>query len=110
MTKITVEDAISKHVGTTTVGDVFGTVNITSQNFVKIEGKKVMTETDTMEIPSHQFQVFPPLFHSHSFTPNTFAQNFVKIEGKKIVLLNDSFSGDATSISNQGGNNFVNII
>jgi len=110
MTLIAVNDGTSNHTGSTVVGPVAGTLTAGSNSFVMIEGVPVMVEDGIMEIPSHQFVVFPPQFHSHDFACDTLAQSFVMIEGNKINLLVDSYSGDATDIDNVGTNNFVEII
>jgi hypothetical protein len=109
MVRIVVSDATVSHTGTTVVGAVAGTVTVGSNSFVKIEGNLIMDESGTLVVPSHEYNLVPPLFHSHSFTPNTFAQSFVTIENKKIVLLGDSYSGDLTTIDSVGSNSFVDI-
>jgi hypothetical protein len=94
------EDAVSTHTGSTVVGPVAGTVTKGSNNILKVESKYVMVEDGTLEIPVHQYQLVPALFHSHSFTPDNFNQSIWLIEGKKVCVDGDSYTGDATSITN----------
>jgi len=108
MVKITVLDGVSKHTGSTVVGPVLGTVLI-AQNFCKIEGLAIMTDDDTMQIPSHLYQLIPPLSHSHSFKP-TASKVFMTIEGRPIIVKGDSYGSDATTIDSQGSNSFVEAI
>ncbi len=107
--KIAIEDTESEHTGSTVVGPVAGTIIVNSNNFVKIEGQNIMVEDGTMEIPLHQYQTLPPLFHSHSFSPDTLANNYFFIEANPIVLVVDSYSSDETTIKNAGSNTFVEV-
>lgn len=109
MTLAVVEDGESKHSGSTVVGDVLGTVNVGSNSFFRIGGQRVVVSDGTMEIPVHQYIIFPPAYHSHSFTPDTIGNNYFYIDNKPIILVGDSYSGDATEISNAGSNAFFNI-
>ena len=109
MTKVVCIDGTSNHTGTTVVGNVSGTLTAGSNSFVSIGSVAVMVEDGNMDIPTHQYVLIPPLFHSHTFTPDTLGQGFVTIEGKKMCLLGDSYSGNATDIDSMGSNTFVDI-
>ena len=110
MTKIVLSDGVSTHDGSVCGGDVLGTVLVGTNAFVKIAGTLIMVEDGTLEVPSHNNPpCTPPNFSTHSFTSDTFVQSFTKIEGKKVLLVGDSFSGDNTFISGEGGNTFVEI-
>jgi hypothetical protein len=109
MALIAVKDGTSTHTGSTVAGPVAGTLTEGSNSFFTIEGQEIVVEDGTMEIPSHQYQVMPPLFHSHSFSPDTIAQSFFTIEGNKIVQVGDSYSSDPTSIDGAGSNSFMVI-
>lgn len=111
MTLIAVEDATTTHTGTICGGAVAGTVTVGSNTFVFIGTKKMMVANGTLEVPTHNNPpCVPPNNTSHSFTPNTFAQSFVTIGAQKVVLVNDSYSGDATSINSAGTNSFVQVV
>ena len=109
MALIAVEDGTSEHTGSTVVGPVAGTLTVGSNSFFTIEGKLAMVEDGTMEIPSHQYQLLPPLFHSHSYNPDTLANNYFYIEGKRVILVGDSFSGDATEVKTAGSNSIFEV-
>lgn len=109
MVKIVVEDGTCIHNGTTVVGPVAGTLTTGSNTFAKINGKLIMVEDGTLEVPLHKYQNSPALFHSHSFSVNSFQQSFAKINGKRIILLGDNYSNDITTINNQGSNTFCDI-
>ena len=78
--KITINDGTSEHTGSTVVGTVAGTISVGSNNFVTIEGQKMMIEDGKMEIPTHLYNLIPPLSHSHSFSPDIMANNYFFIE------------------------------
>ena len=109
MTKVTVQDGESKHTGSTVVGDVLGTIDVGSNSFFSIGGQRIAVSDGVMVIPSHQFIIFPPAFHSHNYTPDTITNNYFYIEGKQIITVGDTYSSDATEISNAGSNAFFNI-
>lgn len=109
VTLIAVEDGTSRHTGSTVVGPVAGTLAVGSNSFCKINGKLIMVDNGTMNIPTHKYQSSPDLYHSHSYPCNTFGQSFVKVEGRKVILLNDSYSGDATSVNGVGSNSFCGV-
>ena len=105
---VTVEDGTSRHTGSV-CSPVVGSLLVTHNAFVKIDGVKIMVETDTMEIPSHLDPSCITTHGPHSYPIDTFAQDYVTVEGKRIVLLGDSYSPDPTNIINQGSNTFVTI-
>lgn len=110
MTKIVVDDATCIHTGTVCSGSVAGTVSVGSNAFVEIEGRLVMVDDGTLDIPSH---LNPPCSPgtpgSHTFTPNTLAQSFVTVEGNIVVLDGDSYTPDPTAIDSPGSNGFVEV-
>lgn len=109
MTLAVVEDGQSKHSGTTVVGDVLGTVNVGSNSFFSVGGKRIAVSDGSMAIPSHQYIIFPPAFHSHLFTPNTIGNNYFYIDGKPILLVGDTYTPDPTEISNAGSNTILEV-
>lgn len=110
MTLIVDEDATCNHTGTVCAGAVAGTVLVGTNGFFTIEGKEIMVDDGTLEVPTHNNPpCTPPNNLSHSFPVDTLAQSFFTIEGKKVVLLGDSSSGDATDIDSQGSNSFMSV-
>jgi len=109
MVKMVLENGEAEHTGSTVVGAVSGTIDVGSNSFFSIGGTRVAVSDGIMVIPSHQYVVFPPLFHSHNFTPDTLQNNYFLIEGKPILLLGDKYSPDATEIVDVGSNNFVEV-
>ncbi len=107
--KVVVEDAISEHTGSTVVGAVSGSISVGSNNFFSIGWKLVMVEDGTIDIPDHQYQLDPPLYHSHNYQPDTLKNNYFFIEGKKIVLVGDKYSQDESEIKTAGSNDFVEV-
>ena len=106
---IALSDGTSRHTGTTVVGPVAGTLTAGSNSFVKVNGVLMMVEDGKMNIPSHQYIILPPAFHSHSFSPDTITDTFVTVAVKKICQVSDSYSSDATNINGDGSNSFVTI-
>lgn len=100
-------DGTSLHTGSTVVGPVAGTLTPGSNSFVTINGTLIMVENGQMVIPTHMYNLIPPLFHSHSFPPVA-SQGYVTIAGTKMVLLGDA-GADGTSIDGAGSNGFVTI-
>jgi len=109
MAKAACADGSSVHTGTTVVGPVEGSVLPGSNGFCFILGAQIMVQDGTMEIPNHQYQVTPPLFHSHSFSPTVFQQSFVTVQGLKMCLVGDSHSADPTEVDSAGSNGFVEV-
>ncbi len=95
--KIATEDGTCEHSGS---GSQAGTLSV-AQNFVKIENKKIMSNPDTMEVPSHVYDP-APLSHSHSYIPDSVTHTFVKIEGSAINCKDDFYSDDFTIIDSSG--------
>lgn len=110
MTLIADEDATTIHTGTVCAGSVAGTVSVGSNSFVTINGRLVMVDDGTLDIPSH---LNPPCTPgtpgTHNFTPNVTAQTFVTVNGNPIILDGDSYSTDATAIDSAGSNSFVEV-
>lgn len=110
MTLIVDEDATTIHTGTVCTGSVAGTISVGSNAFVTINGRLVMVDDGTLDIPSH---LNPPCTPgtpaSHNFTPDTTAQSFVTVEGHAVITEGDSYSSDPTAIDDAGSNSFVSI-
>ena len=98
---IATEDGTSIHTGSTIVGPVAGTLSVGSNSVVTINGKKIMVEDGTMDIPSHKYAE-PDLYHSHNYSPDTFFHSVITIDSRKIVVTDDSYSGDATNVDSSG--------
>lgn len=108
--RIAIQDSDSLHSGTTCSGDILGTITVGSNSFFKINGKFIMVDNGTLEVPTHANPpCISPVIESHSYTPNVIQQSVFKINGKRICLVGDNYSSDATEISSSGSNNFVNI-
>lgn len=108
--KVVISDGQTSHTGSTVVGAVAGSISNTGNTLFRIEGKLIMVEGDTMEIPTHKYDFGPPpLFHSHSFAPNTLQNNHFYIENKLVVLVGDKYSSDPTEIVGAGSNTFVEV-
>lgn len=109
MVKIAVENGTSIHTGSTVVGPVAGTLTVGSNTFVKIEGKKMMVNDGTMVIPSHQYNLLPPLFHSHAYIP-TATKTYVTIEGRPVIVVGDAYVADSTQVNAASSNSFVEAL
>ena len=110
MVLIVVEDASANHYGSTVDGPVVSSINKNSPNFVKIDGKEIISSEDTIDTPSHRFQISPDQYHSHTGQIiDQRAQSFVSIEGNPIVLVGDKNSGNDTRLDSAGSNSFVGI-
>jgi len=107
--RIVIQDGEAEHTGSTVVGSVTGTIDVGSNSFFSIGGKLIAVSDGIMVIPSHQYVVFPPLFHSHNFTPDTLQNNYFLIENNPVLLVSDSYSADATEITDAGSNTFVEV-
>jgi hypothetical protein len=111
MKLIALIDSECNHYGSTMVGPVASTLNISPPDFVEIEGVSIVTTNNTVDTPSHQYAVDGeenPLFHTH---PNQLiddlGQNFITIENEIILLKDDSSSAEDTRIDSAGSNEFV---
>lgn len=111
---IVLEDSNCQHFGSVYGGgSVTSTINNATPNFVTIENKKVMTENNIIDTPSHQYDVDGlgnPLFHSHpNQVVDTISNDFVTIENKKILRVDDKSSSEDTRTTTGGTNTFSKI-
>ena len=97
------------HTGSILGGSVGGTLQVTTQNFVTVEGSPIMVDKDFMIVPTHPYSLLPPYVHSHQYhaTPT---QVFVYVENDLVNQLGDAYATDETVIDSAGAlNTFVFI-
>lgn len=109
MVLVAIEDGTSNHTGSVCIGAEAGTLLVGSNNFFTIEGKLIMVDDGTMEIPIH---LNPPCApgtpDSHSYSPDVLQNNYFFIEGNPVILVGDNYSPDATEVDS-AGQSFVSV-
>jgi hypothetical protein len=111
---ISVEDSDVQHFGSVYgVTSVSANLGTSTPDFVTIENKKIMTDNNKMNVPTHQYDVDGlgnPLFHSHSNqTVDSIQQSFVTIEDNDILIVDDKSTSEDIRIMDGGTNDFVSI-
>jgi hypothetical protein len=106
---ISCTDSTVKHYGSCCSCPTDAYVDVTTQNFIKINSIPITTTSNTLTVPTH---TAPDCLSSHDH-PNlpidVLHQNYVKVNGYVVCVVGDKNSGEDTRIETAGTNTFVSI-
>jgi len=110
LTEIAVVTNTPQHYGSALSPPIASTVDDNAPSFVTVEGTPVMSEEDTVDTPTHEYQTGDPnLTHSHpDQVIDQLAQSFVTVEENIVVVEGDKHIAEDTRIVD-AGQSFVEI-
>ena len=92
------------HYGSAVFPPVSSSIQLNGNEFVSVEGVKVITTENKIDTPSHIYDYDGfgnPLFHSHSNQViDSLNQDFVYIENKNVIIEGDKHTAEDTRVIN----------